>query len=491
MKFFRLFRFDRNKVSIMLYTVVTVLLCYSGIRLLNVSTNIFQYVFNFFSRFYQWIQPGVIGLILAYLLYPLVQMLFRWISKPQFMPDKLAKFLAILMAYVLIVSMIFGFFYAIYISIGGQLSKNTNINQVINFISDFASNRSVEESSLRIMDMFHNSGIKISETIAVKIADLIVLVRDAVYSMIAHLGASLMHLGEQLISLALGVILSIYLIKDADYFSTLGRRLFFIIFGESKIGHRIKLIFSVFDRTFKKYMKGQLLEAFFVAILSIVILWVLGIRYALLIGIVSGVTNMIPYVGPLMGTILAGVMGIIAGSVQDAILGMIAMQVVQQIDNNILAPKIVGGMVGLHPVFTILALIIGGKYGGVIGMVLAVPITASIKILLKIWFERTGKSEDWSLFHRSIAEEEQQIEDDIDREISYNKKDRDRALRSIKNFFQNKQNEEKKRRMRFRRRPHPETFPSDEADTSDETLELSQDNTQHDTAPDDSNVEIR
>ncbi|MDO5695402.1 MAG: AI-2E family transporter [Eubacteriales bacterium] len=435
MKIRKLFKFDRKKVSIMLYVIVTVILSVAGVRLLSFSTDIVNTIANFFTKIYNWVQPGIIGIIIAYLLFPLVNVIFKWLTRIRFVSDKVGKFFAILFAYIGIAALIFGFFYAIYISIGGQISNNTNIKQVIGFISDFASNRSVDENSTKVIALFQDSGIALSDQLAHKIADVIVIFRDAVYSFIAGLGSGLMAIGESLISVGLGIILSIYLIKDADYFLGLGRRFYYIIFGNSKLGYNLKIAVAVFDRTFKKYMKGQLMEAFFVAVLSITTLWLLGIKYALLIGIVSGVTNMIPYVGPLMGTILAGVMGILDGSVSSAIIGIVAMQVVQQIDNNILAPKIVGGMVGLHPVFTILALIIGGKYGGIIGMILAVPVAASLKILIKLWFEKTGKNEEWTLFSSNMKKDEEQIEHEIDTEFSSRKRTHESSFRPFRDLF--------------------------------------------------------
>ena len=95
---------------------------------------------------------------------------------------------------------------------------------------------------------------------------------------------------------------------------------------------------------------------------------------------------MIPYIGPIVGTILAVIMALLSGQPITAIWATIGMIVVQQVDNNLLAPKIVGDSVGLHPVFTMLAIIIGGNVGGLIGMLIAVPVAASLKILISKWY---------------------------------------------------------------------------------------------------------
>ena len=97
---------------------------------------------------------------------------------------------------------------------------------------------------------------------------------------------------------------------------------------------------------------------------------------------------MIPYVGPIVGTVLAAIMGLLSGRPIKIIYAIIAMLIVQQIDNNLLAPKIVGESVGLHAVFTMLAIIIGGNTFGLIGMLIAVPLAASFRILFNLWYEK-------------------------------------------------------------------------------------------------------
>ena len=101
---------------------------------------------------------------------------------------------------------------------------------------------------------------------------------------------------------------------------------------------------------------------------------------------------MIPYVGPLVGTILAAVMGLLSGRPIKVVYAIISMLVVQQVDNNLLAPKIVGNSVGLHPVFTMMAILVGGNVGGLLGMLLAVPVAASIRVLFNKWYEEYTNS---------------------------------------------------------------------------------------------------
>ena len=103
---------------------------------------------------------------------------------------------------------------------------------------------------------------------------------------------------------------------------------------------------------------------------------------------------MIPYVGPLVGTVLAAIIGLLSGFPIKAIYAIVAMLIVQQIDNHLLAPKIVGQSVGLHPVFTIMAILIGGKIGGLLGMLISVPLVASIRVLFNNWYNNFAYSKN-------------------------------------------------------------------------------------------------
>ena len=94
------------------------------------------------------------------------------------------------------------------------------------------------------------------------------------------------------------------------------------------------------------------------------------------------------------GTILAAIMGLLSGSPLKILYAIIAMLIVQQLDNHLLAPKIIGDSVGLHAVFTMMAILIGGNIGGLIGMLIAVPIAASFKVLFNNWYNKHHSSAD-------------------------------------------------------------------------------------------------
>ena len=194
-----------------------------------------------------------------------------------------------------------------------------------------------------------------------------------------------MSIGSSIASFLIAIVLSIYLLKDSEYFIGLWNKLCYLVFRKSKAGIYTKKIFLIIHDVFSKFIRGQLLEAVFVGVLSSIALTIVGIDYAIVIGVIAGICNMIPYVGPIVGTVLAAIMGLLSGRPIKIIYAIIAMLIVQQIDNNLLAPKIVGESVGLHAVFTMLAIIIGGNAFGLIGMLIAVPLAASFRILFNLY----------------------------------------------------------------------------------------------------------
>ena len=140
-----------------------------------------------------------------------------------------------------------------------------------------------------------------------------------------------------------------------------------------------KNFFQVFDSVVGKFIIGISLDAIIVGIVSTIFLLLLGHPFAVLCGAIAGILNIIPYIGPLSGAVVAGLLGLFI-SPKLAILSTVGLILYQQIDGNIIQPKLVGSKVGLAAVHTFIALTLGGRAFGIIGMVVAIPIAAVISI---------------------------------------------------------------------------------------------------------------
>lgn len=149
--------------------------------------------------------------------------------------------------------------------------------------------------------------------------------------------------------------------------------------------------FKIFDAVVGKFIIGISLDAIIVGIVSTLILLVIGHPFAVLCGSIAGFLNIIPYIGPLIGAIFAGLLGLFI-SPQLAIVSTTGLLLYQQIDGNIIQPKLVGSKVGLAAVHTFIALTLGGRAFGIIGMVIAIPVAAVISIYFNKYLAQKNSS---------------------------------------------------------------------------------------------------
>lgn len=151
--------------------------------------------------------------------------------------------------------------------------------------------------------------------------------------------------------------------------------------------------FREYDRLLAAYLRGQLLAAAIVGVLTAVGFWLLDFPYALLLGVIAGVFNVVPYMGLVVSLIPALVIALFSGAVLLS-LGKIALvfTVVQLLDGSVVGPKIVGESVGLHPVWVILALAVSGYFFGFVGLLIAVPLAVLVKLLLLAGLTRYQRS---------------------------------------------------------------------------------------------------
>lgn len=170
-------------------------------------------------------------------------------------------------------------------------------------------------------------------------------------------------------------IIVFYLVKDKDYFK---KNVMLTI--PNKYRTTILSLSREIDYSLGNFIRGQLIIAVFVGTLTAVGLLILDVNYAFTIGLIAGVTNVIPYFGPVIGGGIAMLFALLDAPIK-ALWVLILFVIIQQIEGNILQPKIMGDKVGLHPVVIIIALLIAGNLFGIIGMLLAIPITTTLKII--------------------------------------------------------------------------------------------------------------
>ena len=143
------------------------------------------------------------------------------------------------------------------------------------------------------------------------------------------------------------------------------------------------------------FFRGQLLVALFVGVASSIGLWAIGLPFWLLVGIVAGVFNLVPLVGPFIGGALAVVIALISGQPLKAVWAALVLLAVQQVDNHLISPNVMGRTVQLHPVVVMLALLVGASFAGLFGMLVIVPLVAVAKIVfLFMWSKYVDYGDD-------------------------------------------------------------------------------------------------
>ncbi len=171
-------------------------------------------------------------------------------------------------------------------------------------------------------------------------------------------------------------ILAFYIVKDWEDISAS-----FLNLLPPGVRRDVSLMAGQIDTVIMEFTKGYLLIAAIVGLLIGGTAALIGVKFALLIGIISALTDLVPYFGPLLGGIPAVGLAF-AESPRAALYMALAIIVFQQIEANIISPKIIGDKIGMHPLLVVFALLAGGKLMGVGGMIIAVPLTASLRILL-------------------------------------------------------------------------------------------------------------
>lgn len=391
------FELDKKLLKYSIYVTITAIIIYIIFLIIPNIGLIFKFTFDSLGYLIGLIKPLLIGIIIAYLIYPLTKAIEIFLETNKLYGLKKAtarRILAIVFSYFLIIGIFFGLILGVYFMIGGQISKSTTLTNITQHITLYLNTNPFSQRTIN--DTLDKINSPFVDSIKPYIIDGINYLQNYVENNLGNMTSYVMSIGTSVATFFIAIVISIYLIKDSEYFLGLWNKLYYLIFRKSNIGSKITYIFHIVHESFAKYLRGQLLEAFFVGVLSAISLSIAGIDYAFVIGIFAGITNMIPYVGPIVGTILAAIMGLLSGTPIKILYAVIAMLIVQQIDGHLLAPKIVGDSVGLHAVFTILAILIGGDVGGIIGMLLAVPIAASFKVLFNNWYESYMKKQDIS-----------------------------------------------------------------------------------------------
>ncbi|MFA6214982.1 MAG: AI-2E family transporter [Patescibacteria group bacterium] len=195
------------------------------------------------------------------------------------------------------------------------------------------------------------------------------------------------YLFSNLINLIFILVITFYLLIEKNLVHD-----FFQVIAPSRYHDYLVGVFSVVAKKVGDWARGQLILSFIIGFLSFVGLLYFLPKYALVLALVAGVTEIIPYVGPILGAIPAVFLGFTVPdfSIWRGIGVLILYIVIQQLENNVIVPQVMKRQVGINPIVTIIVMLIGAKIAGIVGIILVIPITIVISVIIKDIFSNSG-----------------------------------------------------------------------------------------------------
>lgn len=200
-------------------------------------------------------------------------------------------------------------------------------------------------------------------------------------NLIPVLGNRVKQIVSSLWNIVLGIIISIYLLIDKERFIALNKKMTKSIFSEP-MGDRIIEITRRSDRIFGRFLSGKILDSFIIGVLTFIVITIFKMPYTILISFIIGITNIIPFFGPFIGAIPSALIILFVSPIK-ALWFIIIILIIQQIDGNIIGPKILGDSLGISAFWIMFALLIGGKIFGFIGLIIGVPLFVLIYSIIK------------------------------------------------------------------------------------------------------------
>ena len=329
-------------------------------------------VFDFFKTLLTVFMPFIYGLVIAYILNPIVLFFDNKVYSKLFSKSKNKKkkirILSLVTASVIFIGCIVAAFSLL-------------IPNIIKSIEMLASNITIylRDSKAFILSLFEGERFKsivssiysnMSSTIenwfsADNLEGLFLIVKDGFFETV-----------KVIYNLIIGFIVSIYILNDKEKFKAQCKKLLYALFNEETVNSILENTKAT-DKIFADFFSAKLIDSLIVGIICFVGMIIFGMPYALMISVIIGATNIIPYFGPFIGAIPSALI-ILLVDPSKCFWFLLFIFVLQQFDGNILGPKILGNKTGLSSFWVLFSLLVFGKLFGVVGMIIGVPIFSII-----------------------------------------------------------------------------------------------------------------
>ena len=330
------------------------------------------------------LQPVTIGLVLAYLISPIVNFEERHLlplaldkMKSEKKARKTVRAVSIITALVF-VGVIIGILLQmvipeLYRSINGMI--DTMPKQVSNFMDWITAYVNEDSEIAGYLEMALTKGTEFFENWAK--TDFLPQTRN----LIAGLTSGVIIAVRLLFHVIIGIILSIYILMSKEALIGQSKQIVYALFSGKRANRIIRTVHKS-NEIFGGFISGKILDSAIIGILCFLCLYVMKMPYVVLVSVIVGVTNVIPFFGPYLGAVPSAILIMLANPIK-GLYFIIFILVLQQVDGNIIGPKILGDSTGLSSFWVVFAILVGGGLFGVPGMIIGVPLLAVIFYIIR------------------------------------------------------------------------------------------------------------
>lgn len=322
------------------------------------------------------LSPIIYGGIIAYIINMPMDFIERNLNKIsgfRKLSFKKKRIISLVLTYLIVIILVVVFFALLIPQIADSVTKLTDMT------SDYLKDNKFESWG----EFFNKYGVnkKVSDFLTERIAQL----TEYLKGVLSKVGPKITGFASGFVSvifkIGVGFIVSLYVLNDKEHFAAISKKATFAIFPK-KVAAKLISIARDIGKTVKQTLTGDLLASIILGIEISVVLLIFKVEGVIIMGILIALTNMIPYIGPIIGAIPVFIM-IGVQDIKAAFIFLIAVVIGQQIDGNVVKPRIHSGSIGINSFWILFAIIIGGAMFGIPGMIIGVPIFAVIFGLVK------------------------------------------------------------------------------------------------------------
>jgi len=285
---------------------------------------------------------------------------------------KIKRLIGLVLTYTTVVLVIYSFLKFIFPQVLSSIMGLVNdipyyVSKITVLVNDFNSKYEIQEE---YYNFIVEKWTQYRESIIKFATDLIPILGNTVKNILSSIW-----------NIVLGLIISIYLLTDKEKVMALSKKVTRALFSEVRANRLIELV-NRGNNIFGKFLIGKILDSFIIGILTFVVVTMAKMPYTILISFIIGITNIIPFFGPFIGAIPSAIIILFISPVK-AFWFLVIVLVIQQIDGNIIGPKILGDSLGISAFWILFSLLITGKLFGLLGMIIGVPLFVFIYSIIK------------------------------------------------------------------------------------------------------------